>query len=95
MGTPEYMAPEQADPSNEDVDTRADVYSLGVMLYQLLVGELPFSAKELRRAGLMEMQRVLREVEPPKPSTKLTTLGGQTTHHAAQLRVSAIALALS
>ena len=88
MGTPEYMAPEQADPSNADVDTRADVYSLGVMLYQMLVGELPFSGKELRKAGIVEMQRVLREVEPPKPSYKLTTLGSEPSQHANDLRVS-------
>ena len=92
MGTPEYMAPEQADPSNLDVDTRADVYSLGVMLYQLLVGELPFGGEELRQAGLGEMQRVLREVEPPRPSTKLTTIGDRSTAIAKQLRVSVGAL---
>ena len=88
LGTPEYMAPEQADPSNLDVDTRADVYSLGVMLYQLLVGQLPFSGPELRAAGLLEMQRMLREVDPPKPSTRLSRGDASTTLHAEQLRVS-------
>ena len=92
MGTPEFMSPEQADPSNLDVDTRADIYSLGVMLYQLLVGELPFSGKELRRAGLAGMQRLLRDVDPPKPSTKLTTMAGHSTKFAQQLRVSVSAL---
>ena len=92
IGTPEFMAPEQADPSNLDIDTRADVYSLGVMLYQLLVGELPFSGAELRQAGLLEMQRVLREVDPPKPSTKLTTVAEHSTTIARQLRVSVGAL---
>ena len=92
IGTPEYMAPEQADPSNLDIDTRVDVYSLGVMLYELLVGELPFSSAELRQAGLLEMQRVLREVEPPKPSTRLSQMGERTTTHVQQLRVSATTL---
>ena len=88
VGTPEFMAPEQADPDNLDVDTRADVYSLGVMLYQLLVGELPFGGQELRDAGLLEMQRVLREQEPPRPSTKLTNAGARSTVVARKLRVS-------
>lgn len=88
MGTPEYMAPEQADPNNLDVDTRADVYSLGVMLYQLLVGQLPFSGEDLREAGLLGMQRLLREVDPPKPSRKLTQSGPRSTVVAQQLRVT-------
>ena len=92
MGTPEYMAPEQADPSNLDIDTRADVYSLGVMLYQLLVGQLPFSSDDLREAGLLGMQRLLREAEPPRPSTKLTTMGERSTKLASQLRVTTGAL---
>jgi len=92
LGTPEYMAPEQADLSNLDIDTRADVYSLGVMLYQLLVGELPFSGEQLRAAGWAEMQRVLREVEPQRPSTRLSTQADQSTAHAKQLRISASAL---
>lgn len=92
VGTPEYMAPEQADPSNEDIDTRADIYSLGVMLYQVLVGELPFSSADLRKAGILEIQRVLREVDPPKPSTKLTTIGDAATELARTRRVSVGAL---
>lgn len=74
LGTFEYMAPEQADPSNVDIDTRADVYSLGVMLYELLVGSLPFAGTELRRIGLLELQRVMRDVEPPRPSRRLSSM---------------------
>jgi eukaryotic-like serine/threonine-protein kinase len=75
IGTPEYMSPEQADLTGQDVDTRTDVYSLGVILYQLLTGELPFGSKELRSSGVEELRRQLKDVDPPKPSTKLTTLG--------------------
>ena len=71
IGTPEYMSPEQAEGSL-DIDTRTDVYSLGVLLYELLTGTTPFSTKELRSAGYNEIQRIIREVEPPKPSARLT-----------------------
>jgi len=77
IGTPEYMSPEQAEASGQDVDTRTDVYSLGVVLYQLLTGELPFASKELRSSSYEELRRKLREVEPPRPSTKLSTLGDE------------------
>lgn len=76
IGTPEYMSPEQAGLSNLDVDTRTDVYSLGVLLFELLVGALPFEPSELRRAGYDEMRRRIREDEPARPSAKLSTLHG-------------------
>jgi len=71
IGTPEYMSPEQAD-GQLDIDTRTDVYSLGVMLYELLTGSTPFTARELRSAAFGELQRIIREVDPPKPSTRLS-----------------------
>jgi serine/threonine protein kinase len=86
IGTPEYMSPEQADLTSQDVDTRTDVYSLGVILYQLLTGELPFGSKQLRSSGIEELRRQLKEVEPPRPSTKLTTLGGDDAKGAAKNR---------
>jgi serine/threonine protein kinase/tetratricopeptide (TPR) repeat protein len=82
VGTPEYMSPEQAGSANEDVDTRADVYALGVILYELLTGARPFDAETLKKGALFEVQRIIREVDPPRPSKRLDgllTVGTGTT----------------
>ncbi|MHC4280987.1 MAG: protein kinase domain-containing protein, partial [Planctomycetota bacterium] len=75
IGTPEYMSPEQAEMANRDIDTRSDIYSLGVLLYELIAGMLPFNRRSLHQAGLAEIQRIIKEEEPPRPSSKLTSLG--------------------
>jgi len=75
IGTPEYMSPEQAQLTGLDVDTRTDVYSLGVVLYEVLAGAQPFEPSELRGAGFDEMRRRIREDEPPRPSTRVSSLG--------------------
>ena len=79
VGTPEYMSPEQAG-GERDVDTRTDVYGLGVLLYELLTGETPFAASELRSVAYEEVRRIIREVEPPKPSTRLSRAGKGGAH---------------
>jgi serine/threonine protein kinase len=79
VGTPAYMSPEQAEMSGLDIDTRSDVYSLGVLLYELLTGTTPLEGQRLRRAGYAEMLRLIREEEAPRPSTRLSSLGGSAT----------------
>ncbi len=79
VGTPLYMSPEQAALSGLDVDTRSDIYSLGVLLYELLTGTTPFDSETLKQAAFDEMRRIIREDEPPRPSTRLSTLGKSLT----------------
>ena len=79
VGTPAYMSPEQAAMSTDDVDTRSDIYSLGVLLYELLTGSTPFAPDRLQTAGFDELRRIIREEEPPRPSTRLSTLNDDET----------------
>ena len=75
IGTPTYMSPEQAEMSGLDIDTRSDIYSLGVLLYELLTGTTPYTRGQLKHVARLEILRVLREVEPPRPSTRLSQMG--------------------
>jgi len=86
IGTPAYMSPEQATLASLDIDTRSDIYALGVLLYELLTGKTPFDAKELLAIGLDEMRRTIRDQEPPRPSTRLSTLPGEELSTTAQRR---------
>ncbi|CAN5591358.1 hypothetical protein BH09PLA1_BH09PLA1_11070 [soil metagenome] len=86
IGTPEYMSPEQAEMSAVDIDTRADIYSLGVLLYELLAGAPPVDAKTLRRGAYAEIQRMIREVDPPSPSLRVTRMNAEDALRIAERR---------
>jgi tetratricopeptide (TPR) repeat protein len=86
VGTPEYMSPEQAEMTTQDIDTRTDIYSLGAVLYELLTGTLPFDPKTLREGGVDHIRHMIREEDPKTPSTRLSTISGEELMRVAQLR---------
>lgn len=89
VGTPAYMSPEQVEARDLDIDTRSDVYSLGVLLYELLAGRPPYDPQSLVQAGIAEIRRIIREVDPPRPSTRLATLAAADRDTVARLRGAA------
>jgi len=93
LGTPEYMSPEQADLGGEDIDTRSDIYSLGVLLYVLLAGILPYDSQTFRQGGVEHIRKIIRETDPKTPSTRLTKLGEQAAKLAESRRTELAALA--
>ena len=95
IGTPLYMSPEQAERSGLDIDTRSDIYSLGVLLYELLTGSTPFDRDQFKDAGLDEVRRLIREQEPPRPSTRISTMGKAATTASEHRRTSPVELSNS
>ena len=93
LGTPEYMSPEQAEMINEDIDTRSDIYSLGVLLYVLLAGVLPYDSQTFRAGGVEHIRKIIRETDPKTPSTRLTKLGEEAKKLAESRRTELAALA--